>query len=80
MTQEIPESVMQDFKDLRAAEGVYDDLMYRIGTHGEKGLYPQRSKNSTLRKKLKQKIAAAGYKLTYKSEYPHWYFVTDKKS
>jgi hypothetical protein len=80
MATEYSESVLQDLKDLRAAEGDYGNLMYRIGTHGERGLHPERRKLMTKISKLKQKIKAAGYELAYKSEYPHWYFVSKQKS
>lgn len=75
MTTEFSESVLQDLKDLRAAENDYNDIMRRIGTYGERGLHPERRKLITKISKLKKEIRSTGVEITYRSNYPYWYLV-----
>ena len=75
MTTEFSESVLQDLKDLRAAESDYNDIMRRIGTHGERGLHPERRKLITKINKFKQAIRSTGAEITCRSQYPYWYLV-----
>jgi len=39
---EIPEVVKAAIKDLRSLRNQFDLISYRMGTYGEKGLYPKR--------------------------------------
>jgi hypothetical protein len=39
---EIPEVVKEAIKDLRSLRNQFDLISYRMGTHGERGLYPKR--------------------------------------
>ena len=39
---EIPEAVKAAIKDLRSLSNQFDLISYRMGTNGERGLYPKR--------------------------------------
>jgi hypothetical protein len=39
---EIPEVVKEAIKDLRSLRNQFDLISYRMGTNGERGLYPKR--------------------------------------
>ena len=39
---EIPQVVKDAIKDLRSLRNQFDLISYRMGTHGERGLYPKR--------------------------------------
>lgn len=42
MTNEFPEKVIESIKELRSLNDQFDMISYRMGTHGERGLFPQR--------------------------------------
>jgi hypothetical protein len=42
MTNEFPEVVIEAIKELRSLNNQFDVISYRMGTDGERGLFPQR--------------------------------------
>lgn len=42
MTNELPEKVIESIKELRHLNDQFDIISYRMGTHGERGLFHQR--------------------------------------
>lgn len=76
MTKEetiIPENLLSIVNKLRDLEGQYVNISYRMGTNGERGLYPKRKSVIAQIHKLRDSFVSDEFRLVYKHSYPCWY-------
>lgn len=72
----IPQGAIDKLEELRRLEGEYTDLSYRMGTNGERGLYPKRKSVLSKIGKAKQSFNITynpNFSLAYSHNWPNWF-------